>query len=125
MEDHINLQKSSKIYGVTKMGATKKDINLILRYQKQGYDEHFVQDEIGVHFMVVRTFMEHNALKDEPNGNKNVPVFTSSDPQPTIETKFLYDRIAELEKAGAPKQEENAETEAEKPKVKPKKSKAA
>ncbi len=113
MEKPFNLQKTSKIYGVVKQGANRNDANLILAYQKMGYDEHYIQQEIGVHYRVIRSLMAKNAQDDEKNGNKNVPVFETKEPQPTADTQHLYDRIAELEKANAAK-EPAAEVESEK-----------
>jgi len=87
-EEHLNLQKpkSSKIYGVIKMGANNTDQVLIKSLQSQGYNEHEIQSESGVHHSIVRTFM---ALND--------PDFKPTDAPVTAETKHLHDKIAELE----------------------------
>lgn len=85
--DHLNLQaKTNKIYGVIKQGANKSDQNVIKALQKQGYDEHEIQSESGVHFQVVRTFMKHNN-----------PDFEETQAAATPDTQHLHDRIAELE----------------------------
>ncbi len=87
-DNHINLQapKTNKIYGVIKQGANKSDQNVIRALQKQGYNEHEIQSEAGVHFSVVRTFMLHNN-----------PDFEISEASPNPDTQHLHDRIAELE----------------------------
>ncbi len=123
MEDYINLQKSTRIYGVIKQGCNKKDANAVKTYQRMGYDEHWMQSELGVHFTVIRKFMELYAKEDEKNGNKNVPVFEPTDPKPNADTKFLYDKIAQLEADAAKPTVEaiKVEPEVKEPKVKPKK----
>lgn len=90
MDEHLNLQKprTSKIYGMIKMGANKSDIIAIKALQKMGLDEHQIQVEAGVHHTVVRSFMKDND-----------PDFKTSDAPPTADTQHLHDRINVLEKA--------------------------
>lgn len=85
-EEYLNLQKpkSSKIFGILKMGANNTDQVLIKVLQKQGYNEHEIQSEAGVHFSVVRSFMKHYD-----------PSFEPCDPLPTADTQHLHDKIAE------------------------------
>lgn len=87
-EKHINLQKpkSNKIYGQIKMGANNSDKVLIKALQKEGYNEHEIQSEAGVHYTVIRAFMKDN--------NSD---FEETEAAPTVDTKHLHDRIAELE----------------------------
>ena len=87
-EEHLNLQepKTSKIFGVTKMGANSTDVGVIKKFQQMGYNEHEIQRKSGVHFTVVRTFMVDND-----------PGFIPSEAPVTAETQHLHDRIAELE----------------------------
>lgn len=97
VDEHLNLQKpkSSKIFGVLKTGANNSDQVLIKALQQNGYNEHEIQSESGVHYSVVRSFMAHN---DEDFEETDAPI--------TPETAHLHDRIAELE-------EKLAETEAD------------
>jgi len=95
-KEHVNLQKpkTSKIFGVVKMGANNTDQIVIKTLQQQGYDEHEIQREAGIHFSVVRSFMKHYD-----------PEFKPSDKPRTPETAHLHDRIAELEAQLEPKSE--------------------
>jgi len=88
MAEHMNQMpaKTGKIYGFIKMGANTTDKRAIAQLQKQGYNEHEIQDATGVHYSVVRSFMKANDPDFEPT---EAPV--------TPDTKHLHDRIAELE----------------------------
>jgi len=89
MSEHLNLQpvKTSKIFGVLKMGANNTDKQVIRQLQLQGYNEHEIQHQAGVHYLCVRSFMQLN----DPNYKETqAPI--------TPETQHLHDRIAELEK---------------------------
>lgn len=93
--EHLNLQpvKTSKIFGVLKMGANNTDQKVIRMMQLQGYDEFEIQSRAGVHYLTVRSFMQaYN------------PNFVETPVPPTPETQHLHDRIAELEKEKAKQQ---------------------
>lgn len=94
-ENQLNLQKpkTSKIFGVIKMGANNTDQNVIKRLQLMGYNEFEIQSEAGVHFTVVRSFMKHFSEQKGYTG----PEFVESNAPVTAETQHLHDKIAELE----------------------------
>ncbi len=94
-ENQLNLQKrkTSKIFGITKMGANQTDQNVIKRMQLQGYNEFEIQSEAGVHFSVVRSFMAHFAKQPGYTG----PDYVETNAPITPETQHLHDKIAELE----------------------------